>query len=83
MKHAFGDTGRFLNEEYHDTRWKAISTTFTIDEWGDIDQTKFDLDNLQFSRRFKDSSYITEPRIESEGTPKAGVDVRQVDPTID
>ena len=72
-------SGQNLNEEWHRFRWKAISETFGIEEFGPIDIEKYDLDELEFSRKYKRSSYITETRQEDEGAAKEGIDIRTID----
>lgn len=75
---SYGNDGKVLNEEYHLTRWAAEVTTYNIDEWSDIDQARYDLDTVDFTRQFKRSSYITESRVDSEGASESGFDLRNV-----
>jgi len=78
VQHSYGDDGRFLNEEYHLQRWLAETTTFDIEEWSDIDQERYDLETVDFSRKFKRSSYITDARVDTEGASNQGFDLRNV-----
>ena len=79
VQYRDGNSGQNLNEEWHRFRWKAISETFGIEEFGEIDIEKYDLDELEFSRKYKRSSYITETRQEDEGAAKEGIDIRTID----
>jgi len=75
-------SGQTLNQEWHATRWEAISETYGLREFGEIDIEKYDLDELQFSRKYKESSFISDPRQENEGAGKADRDIRTI-PTVD
>ena len=79
MLRSLGDEGRFLNAEWHRFRQRALETSFSLDEWSDPERSDYDLEDLNFDRRAKDSHYTTQPRIEAEGGPKAGVDLRDFD----
>ena len=52
VQYRDGNSGKNLNEEWHRFRWKAISETFGIEEFGEIDIEKYDLDELEFSRKY-------------------------------
>lgn len=71
---SYGNTGRFLSERYHAIRRKARETTFSIDEWSDIDIERYDLETVDFDRKQKRSSYITEVQIDAEGAAQGGKD---------
>lgn len=73
-----GNTGKNLNEEWHLQRWIAESEFYTIDEFDDIDIEQFDLDEVDFSRKFKRSEDITDTRLESEGSAKSGVNIKTI-----
>jgi len=79
---SYGNTGRFVNEEWHRTRLEARVRTVKIDEWSDIDQVKYDLDTVDFDRKQLDREYRTENHVESEGGVKSGFDIREL-PTRD
>ena len=64
-----GNSGRFLNEDWHDRRQDARESLGKF-EFGDIDIAKYDLDDIQFDRKARKTT--TEPRIDAEGSPKAG-----------
>ena len=70
VQHSHGDSGKYLNREWHEIRWQAESETFGINEWDDIDVFRYDLDEVDFSRKFKQSTYEPQPRLESEGSAK-------------
>jgi hypothetical protein len=82
VKMSLGNSGRFLNEEWHRKRRVAHEETYTIEEWSDIDITKYDLETVDFDRKFKDSTYITDARIETEGASEGGHDIRKF-PTLE
>jgi len=78
-----GGSGEELSREWHRKRWEAESETFGILEWGEIEIQRFDLDEIQFSRKYKQSTYHSESQIEGEGGPKSGKDVRETFPERD
>jgi len=67
--HSLGDSGRFLNEEYHRRRYEARESLGDF-EFGPIDTTRYDLDNITFDRKAR--TVRTDPDLESEGSPKSG-----------
>jgi len=68
-----GNSGRYANEEWHDTREEAATETFSIEEWSDIEQTQYDLEEVDFDRKKKPSSYYTKNYgPESPGGAKGG-----------
>jgi hypothetical protein len=76
---SIGNTGKFLNEEWHDTRQEARES-LGLFEWGDIDIVRYDLDGIQFDRKAR----ATETRVEVEaetaaksGEPLQGFDVSE------
>lgn len=71
VQHSHGDSGKVLSEEWHKKRWEAETTTFGIEEWDEIDIARYDLEDVEFSRKFKRSTYEPEPRMEAEGSVKA------------
>lgn len=76
-------SGQYLNGEWHDTRHKARTETFSIEEWGDIDIEKYDLDNVEFTRKQKRSTYLTESMIKADAAAdEEGFDIRNI-PTVD
>jgi hypothetical protein len=80
MMFTYGDRGKVLSDEYHDFRAEATFDTYDIDlEFGDIDIERYDLDTVQPRIGNKESSYITETRVESEGGAMADVDIRTFD----
>lgn len=82
VEKATGNSGRFLNGEWHETRHDANTKSFSIDDWGDIDITKYDLEDIPFDRKRKESTYITEANVVAEGGAKPGEDTRD-DPVRD
>lgn len=72
VQFSLGSPGRFLNKEWHQTRYEARTETYGLSEWGDIDIERYDLDNVEFTRKHKDSSYITRVQVESEGAAQGG-----------
>jgi hypothetical protein len=77
MMFSYGDRSKVLTEEYHQVRAEATFDTYVIDkEFGDIDIEKYDLETIQPRIGNKESSYVTDTRIESEGGAKPDVDVR-------
>jgi len=79
VQRSLGNSGKYLNTEWHEKRFEAYTTTFTIDQWSDIAQERYDLTEIEFDRRGKKSYYITEAMVEHEGAAKGGVDLRDVD----
>jgi len=74
-----GNSGKNLNEEWHLQRWIAESEYYSIEEFGDIDIEQYDLDEVDFSRKFKRSEDITDTRLASEGSAKSGVNIKTID----
>jgi hypothetical protein len=79
---ALGNDGKFLNEEYHIRREQALRETFTLDEWGDIDQTKYDLDDLEFTGKENPRTYKLRHPVSDDEISVTGFDVRDL-PTHD
>jgi len=73
-----GNSGDVLNEEWHLQRWIAESEYYSLKEFDDIDIAKYDLDEVEFSRKFKRSEDITDTRLESEGSAKSGVNIKTI-----
>ena len=70
VEKSYGNSGRFLNAKWHETRRAAREETFSIEEWSDIDIARFDLDTVDFDRKAMDTK--TEAQIETEGAAKSG-----------
>jgi hypothetical protein len=83
VQQTHGNSGRFLNQEWHETRWEARTETYSEVEWSEIDIVKYDLDTVEFTRKFKDSTYETDPRKEAEGSPDGEIDIRTISNTRD
>ena len=77
------NSGKNLNEEYHDTRHRARTTTVKIEEWSDIEQTLFDLDTVDFDTKQVDRFYLTRADVEAEGASQPGFDIREIDTVRD
>lgn len=43
---AFGNDGKHVNEKYHQGRIDALRSTVSLEQWGDIDIERYDLDEL-------------------------------------
>lgn len=74
-------SGKYLNGEWHAKREAARTETYSLEEWGDIDITKWDLDTVEFDRSQKDSTHVTETHVDAEAGANGGVDVRKY-PTL-
>jgi hypothetical protein len=79
---ALGNSGKNVNEEWHRFREVAISTTYTLDEWGDIDITKYDLDEKEFTGKDVDRNYRFDHVVSDDEVSVTGFDVRDL-PTHD
>lgn len=79
VDHSLGDDGRFLSAKWHRIRDEAHRESWSIEEWGDIDRTRYDLDTVEFDTKKKDSTFITDSRLDAEGAAQGGVDVRTID----
>lgn len=79
--YPFGNDGKFVNKEYHAFREIARTTAYKLEEFGDIEIEKYDLDNVDFDRSQKASTHITESMVEVEGGAQGGVDIRKY-PTL-
>lgn len=78
VQYSTGNSGDVLNEEWHLQRWIAESEYYSIREFDDIDIEKFDLNEVEFTRKFKKSEDITDTRLESEGSAKSGVNIKTI-----
>jgi len=78
VQYSTGNSGDVLNEEWHLQRWIAESEYYSIREFDDIDIEQFDLDEVEFTRKFKKSEDITDTRLESEGSAKSGVNIKTI-----
>ena len=79
---ALGNSGKNVNEEWHRFREMAISTTYTLDEWGDIDITKYNLDEKEFTGKDVDRNYRFDHAVSDDEVSVTGFDVRDL-PTHD
>lgn len=75
---SYGGPGSKVAEEWHKTRDEARTQTYSIVEWGEIDRTRYDLDEIEFSGKQVDSTYILKPRVVSEGGTDPGFDIRDL-----
>jgi hypothetical protein len=75
---SYGGPGSKLSEEWHDTRHEARTTTYGLFEWGEIDIERYDLDEIEFTGKYVDRTYILKPRVLSEGGTNSGFDVRDL-----
>jgi len=79
---ALGNDGKNINEEYHRFREMAISTTYSIEQWGDIDIQKYDLDEKEFTGKDVDRNYKFDHPVSDDEVSVTGFDVRNL-PTHD
>lgn len=79
---ALGNSGRFINEEWHERRQTAIETTYTVEEWSEIDITKYDLRDKDFTGKEVDRNYVFDHPISDDEVSVTGFDVRDL-PTHD
>lgn len=73
--------GKLVNKNYHAFREMARTSTYSLDEWGDIDIEKYDLDTVDFDRSQKESTHITESMVDVEGGAQGGVNISKI-PTL-
>lgn len=67
--YSLGNSGRFLNEEWHEKRQEAREGLGAF-EYGPSDTVRYDLDELKFDRKAR--TVTSDPRLEGEGSPKSG-----------
>jgi len=67
--HSYGDSGRFVADEWHGTRREAHRSLGEF-EFGDFEVKKYDLDNIQFDRKMR--VVYTDPDTNTEGSAKRG-----------
>ena len=82
VQHAFGNDGKLLNADYHEFRQKARETAFSIEEFGEIEIEKYDLDNIEFSGKDNPESYKMGENQPVKGETWARYDIRDL-PTHD
>lgn len=67
-------------EEWHEMRAEARRTAFSVDEFGDIETTKFDLDTAGITGKDNPRTYqVDRPLNEVQGQQKNGTDIRTLD----
>lgn len=76
---SHGNAGKYLSEEWHEIRRIAHEETYDIDDWSNIDQTRFDLDDVDFDRKKVDRAFVTEEAVHAEGAAHSGTDIRTLD----
>jgi hypothetical protein len=65
---------------WHEKRAEARRTAFNPNEFGDIEQTKFDLDTARITGAENPRSYqVDRPLNEVEGQQNNGTDIRTLD----
>lgn len=79
---ALGNNARFVNGEYHETRANAVRTTLNESEWSEIDVTRYDLDELEFTGKQNDETYRYGHPVNDDEINVNGEDYRQL-PTLD
>jgi len=83
VQQSYGDSAKVLTNEWHKQRRIATFQSFRIDEFDDLDIVRYDLDEITPRRGAKKSSYVTEARLETEGSAQADIDIRTIDKTRD
>lgn len=78
MQFALGDSGRFVNSKWHLFREKARTSTYSLQEWGDIETTKYDLDTVDFSGKDVDRNYVMRRPVSDDEINVNGFDVREL-----
>jgi hypothetical protein len=80
VKFSYGTSSKVLAEEWHALRKEAVFESFDIDrEFGPIEKERGDLDELTANRKWKDSTYETDVRVDSQGAGQPDIDIRTVD----
>ena len=69
VQKSLGNTGRFLNSEWHEKRRKARES-LGLFEFGDVERIRYDLDNITFDRVMRNPT--SDAAIEAEGAAKGG-----------
>lgn len=79
---SLGNDGQQLNEEYHTKRQEFLRSVPTIDDVGDMDIEKYDLDDLPAGNQLGgpdyQPEYIQHPEGEAETEPEDSFDVRDL-----
>jgi hypothetical protein len=67
-------------EDWHETRHAARVSTFNVEEWSDIEITKYDLDTADITGEDNPRSYeIDNQSAEIDGVQNNGEDIRTLD----
>jgi hypothetical protein len=82
MQFALGNDGKYTNEEWHAFREKALRNTYSLEEWGDIDIEKYDLDELEFTSKENPRNFRFDHPVSDDEISVTGFDVREL-PTHD
>ena len=69
-------SGKAIDSEWHTARREARENAFSINEFGDIEITRFDLDTARITGRENPDTYTLDPAIDLFGT--AGKDIRSL-----
>jgi len=73
-----GNSGKNISREWHETRERARRETWTIEEWGPIEQERYDLDELQFSGKDHPRTYVFYRAVSDDEIRVNGFDVRDL-----
>jgi hypothetical protein len=66
-----------INSEWHKNRAEARRTAFSVEEFGDIEQTKYDLDTAGITGADNPQSYTVDRPLNSiDGEMNNGTDIR-------
>lgn len=69
-----------ISSEWHENRVEARRTAFSIDEFGPIEQTKYDLDTAGITGKDNPRTYKVDKAMnEVDGTQNNGTDIRTLD----
>lgn len=77
MQFARSQSAKHISEDWHRFRLKARRNAFSKEEFGEIEQTKYDLDTARITGEDNDRNYTyNRPLNGEDGSPNNGTDVR-------
>jgi len=75
---ALGNDGKNVNEEYLQRRQTVLRETMNLEEHGEIEIERYDLDELEFTGKENPRTYITKHSISDDEVDVSGFDVRDL-----
>jgi hypothetical protein len=79
MMFARAEASRPIDERWHVARQEAREAAFNLDEFGDVEIEKYDLDTARITGDVNPRSYTVDQVVEEDGITNSGTDIRTLD----